>query len=56
MEFAPQIVLLVRSGPSNATVAFELLQTVQSPEFFEVSYYYADGAAQLDQVHPVHST
>lgn len=56
MEFAPQIVSIVRSGPSNATVAFEVPQTGQNPEFFEVSYYYADGAAQLDQVHSVHSS
>ena len=54
MEFAPQIVLLARSGPSNATVAFEVPQTGQNPEFFEVSYFCADTTAQLDQVCFVH--
>ena len=48
--FTPAITSLVRSGPSNATIVFELQQMEQNPEFFEVSYYYADGTSVLDQV------
>ena len=50
MVFTPEITSLVRSGPSNATVVFELQQTDQNPEFFEVLYYNADGTTVLDQV------
>lgn len=50
MVFTPNITSLVRSGPSNATVVFELQQMEQNPEFFEVSYYYADDTTILDQV------
>lgn len=50
MVFTPTITSLARSGPSNATVVFELQQMEQNPEFFEVSYYYADGTSVLDQV------
>lgn len=48
--FAPQIRSLVRDGPYNATILFEIPQTGQNPEFFEVSYYYASGSSVLDQV------
>ena len=44
--FAPQVVLLVRYAPSNATVVFELPQTGESPEYFEISYYFADGTTE----------
>ena len=54
MVFTPAITSLARSGPSNATVVFELQQMEQNPEFFEVSYYYADGTSVLDQVYNVY--
>lgn len=50
MVFTPEITSLVRSGPSNATIVFELQQMDDNPEFFEVSYFYADGTPALDQV------
>ena len=40
----------MRTDQSSATVLFEIPQTGVNPEFFEVSYYLADGTTALDQV------
>ena len=48
--FTPQIVSLVRTDQSSAIVLFEIPQTGINPEFFEVSYYLADGTTTFDQV------